>query len=173
MEKKKQPKNLLVVFHRLGTIYSSWVRTDLRINCGKSMSVLSIYPSRLSLVSSMCFPNQWEMEYFLAKLANKDVTVISDSSPPNVNFWALRRPRKNNTSDPTAIRLQPLPMVNSEELRMWINTRYWPPIGETHMKGMISVSPALISLTSDIWFPLINNNLLLFRLPALCCKTSM
>ena len=48
------------------------------------------------------------------------------------------------------------------------------------MKGMISVSPdscifpyiekPLNSLTWDIWFPLINNNLLLFRLPALCVK---
>ena len=25
----------------------------------------------------------------------------------------------------------------------------------------------------DIWFSLINNNLLMFRLPALCCKTSI
>ena len=32
---------------------------------------------------------------------------------------------------------------------------------------------ALNSLTWDIWFPLINNNLLMFRLPALSCKTSI
>ena len=31
---------------------------------------------------------------------------------------------------------------------------------------------ALNSLTWDIWFSLINNNLLMFRLPAPCCKTS-
>ena len=30
----------------------------------------------------------------------------------------------------------------------------------------------LHSLTWDIWFSFINNSLLMFRLPALCCKTS-
>ena len=30
---------------------------------------------------------------------------------------------------------------------------------------------ALNSLTQDIWFSLINSNLLMFRLPGLCCKT--
>ena len=31
--------------------------------------------------------------------------------------------------------------------------------------------PALNSLAWDIWFSLINNNLLMFRLPGFCCKT--
>ena len=51
---------------------------------------------------------------------------------------------------------------------------------EMHMKGMISVSPAscsfpytLNSLIWDIWFSLINNHLLMFRLLALCCRTSI
>ena len=51
---------------------------------------------------------------------------------------------------------------------------------EMPMKGMISVSPAscsfpytLNSLIWDIWFSLTNNHLLMFRLPALCCRTSV
>ena len=55
------------------------------------------------------------------------------------------------------------------------------PIAEMHMKLMISVSPdsyisssvkkTLNSLTWDICFCSINNNLLMFRPPALYCKT--
>ena len=58
-----------------------------------------------------------------------------------------------------------------------------PLVAEIHMKEMLSVSPRLLhlpiyrkvlnSLTWDIWLPLINNNLLMFRLPVLCCKTSV
>ena len=33
---------------------------------------------------------------------DKDVTVISDSGPPNVNFWAQWVPKKNHTCDQAA-----------------------------------------------------------------------
>ena len=58
----------------------------------------------------------------------------------------------------------------------------WPQEAEMHMTGMISTSPdscllwvllhrkALKSLTWDIWFSLINNNLLMFRWLTPCCK---
>ena len=47
---------------------------------------------------------------------NKDVIVISDLGPPNVNFWVLRATRKeNNTCNPAAIRLQSLPAVSTME----------------------------------------------------------
>ena len=57
---------------------------------------------------------------FPAISVSKDVIVISDSSPPNVNFWALRAPgMENNTCHLAATRLQPLPMVNSGCEEMW------------------------------------------------------
>ena len=88
-----------------------------------------------------------------------------------------------NTCHPAAIRLQPLPTVSQEEAQDMKSTGFWPQIAEVHIKGMISVSPdyrifpysekALNSFTWDIWLSLINNNLLMFRLPALFCKTSI
>ena len=64
------------------------------------------------------------------------------------------------------------------------NTGYWPQIAEMHLKAIISESkPRLLrlpihrkvlnSLTWEFWFSLINNNLLMFRLSSLCCKTSV
>ena len=88
-----------------------------------------------------------------------------------------------NTCPLAAIRLQPLPIVSGEEVQDVKSTGFWPQIAEVHIKGMISVSPdspifpysekALNSFTWDIWLSLVNNNLLMFRLPALCCKTAI
>ena len=56
---------------------------------------------------------------FTAISVNKDVIVISDFSPPNVKFSVLWMTRKEkNMCYPAAIRLQPLPTVNSEKLKM-------------------------------------------------------
>ena len=50
------------------------------------------------------------------------------------------------------------------------------PVDEMHIKEMISVSldacifPYIKFLNAQIWFPLINHTLLIFRLPAPCCK---
>ena len=66
---------------------------------------------------------------FPARLINKAVTVISDSSPPGLE----------NTCNPEAIGLQPLPMVSTEEkCRL---AEYWPQLAEMHMKAVIAVSP--------------------------------
>ena len=57
------------------------------------------------------------------------------------------------------------------------NAGYWPKISETLMKGMISVSPdsshtektaKFLSLGYLVLFN--SQNILMFRLPALCCK---
>ena len=117
---------------------------------------------------------------FPAISVNKDVTVISDSSPPP---WV---PDPKGTQEGEVLRLLPADCSHSL-LRALSNSgcerkRYWPQIAETGVKGMISVNPdscifpymeKLNSLNWDIWFPLINNNLLMFRPLALCCKTSM
>ena len=62
----------------------------------------------------------------------------------------------------------------------WENTGYWPQVADVYIKGKISVSPdsCIYSHTEKslnffpwhTWFSLINNNLLVFRLPAPCCK---
>ena len=60
-------------------------------------------------------------------------------------------------------------------------TQYVPQIAEVHMKGMISVSPdsCIFPYTESTKFlnlgylVFFNDNLLMFRLPALCCKTSI
>ena len=63
----------------------------------------------------------------------------------------------------------------------WKNIGYWPQRAEVHIKEMISVSPllhlpiqrkALNFLTWDVWFSLINSNLLMFQRLGLCCKSS-
>ena len=46
-------------------------------------------------------------------------------------------------------------------------------LGETRLLHLPIHRKALNSLVWDIWFLLINNNLLMFRLPALCCKISV
>ena len=77
--------------------------------------------------------------------------------------------------------LLPLPMMSPEEVQDVKNTGCWPQTAEVLIKGRISVSllhlpihrKALYSLTWVIYFSFIKNNLLIFRLPALCCKTSI
>ena len=104
----------------------------------------------------------------------KSRTRLSDWT--ELNWRALR---KENTCDLKAIRL-----VATTYSEPWGTEMHMiaGPIAEMPMKLMISVSPdsyispcikkALNSLTWDICFCLINNNLLMFRPPALCCKTS-
>jgi len=71
---------------------------------------------------------------------NKDVTVISDSSPPNVNSWALREIGKENTCNMAAMRLQPLPEESTEELRMWQTQDTCPDSWDVYER-MILVCP--------------------------------
>ena len=59
-------------------------------------------------------------------------------------------------------------------------SRDWPQIAETHVKGKVPGSPdssifpknrkVLNLFRQEIWSPLLNSHLLIFRLPAPCCK---
>ena len=69
----------------------------------------------------------WELRVFPAISVNKDVIIISNSNPPNVNFWAPREPRKYSTC-----------YLGSS--LGWALKKNWSQIAEMHMKGMISVS---------------------------------
>ena len=125
---------------------------------------------------TMFYTKKWSIFYRINKL---DVRIIRDSRPPNVNFWAQRAPRKINICYAAAI-------SHSQGEPCWAcgdvkKTRKKLLIAEMHLKGMISVSlrsciffpthrKVLNLITWDFWFSLINNNILIFRLPALCCK---
>ena len=68
---------------------------------------------------------------FPAISINQDVTALSDSNSG-----------RQIPSNQTAIKLQTLPMVSTEELRIFLKKTagYWPQIAEMHMKGKTSVS---------------------------------
>ena len=121
---------------------------------------------------------------FPALSINKDVSVISNSRPPNVNFWALRAPRKDKK-----ICVIWLPLGCSHSLR-WAPSnsgcekhRTLAPDGWDSYERNDFTEPRLLylpihrkalnSLTWDVWFSLINNNPLMFRLPALYWKISI
>ena len=100
--------------------------------------------------------------------------------PQKVSWWAQRElRRKKNTCHLVAIRFQPLPTASAEELRVWKH-RILAPDGWGAYQGNNFSEPRLLhlpihrktlnSLPWVIQFSLINN-LLLFRLPAFCCKT--
>ena len=82
-----------------------------------------------------------------------------------------------------ASRLQPIPMVSPKGAQNVKNIGYWPQDNwdayerNDFSKLRLWLLPlhrkVLNSLTWDIWFSLINNNLLMLRLPALCRKTSI
>ena len=124
--------------------------------------------------------HQWEMEHFLPHSKNKDVTAIRDSGPPDVYIWARRTPGKNNTCYLVAIRLQSLPTMSTKEMMGCKKHRILAPDSWDAYERNDFSSPrlshlhihrkALNSSTWDIWFSLTNNNHLMFRLPALCCK---
>ena len=114
----------------------------------------------------------WEMKLFPAVLVNKDVTVNSYSSPPISEPW--EHPGKRTVS---AIGQ---PLGCSCSLRWALrNSEYWPDSWDAYDKKWFQQTQTLASshtqkssnsLTWYIWFSLINNNFLLFRLPAPCCK---
>ena len=79
------------------------------------------------------------------------------------------------------ISLQPVPMVSPKGAQNVKNTGYWPQdnweeyerndFSKLRLLHLPLHGKGLNSLTWDIWFSLINNNLLMLSLPALCCKT--
>ena len=85
-----------------------------------------------------------------------------------------------NTCNLAAIRLQPLPPHPGEAQD--VKTHLIPDSWDAYQRNDFSMPrllylpihrKALNSLTRDTWFSLINNNLLMFRLHALCKKTSI
>ena len=90
--------------------------------------------------------------------------------------------RKENRCDLTVIRRQPHLTRSPRKLWMWKNRILAQDGWDTHESNDCSkprLLPVLIcrkvlnSLSWDTWLPLIDNNLPMFRLPALCCKTYM
>ena len=101
---------------------------------------------------------------FLVISINKDVTVICNLGPPNVNFWALRATRKTDTCDPAATRLQPLSMVNTEENHRILAPDSWgaaerDDFSEPRHLHLSTHREALNSLIWGIWFSLIHKNI--------------
>ena len=93
--------------------------------------------------------------------------------PSNMSQWALRKLRaEKNICYLAAIRLQPLPAVSPEETQMW-KYRILAPNGwgayqrnyfsEPRLLHLPIHRKALNSLTWDVWFSLINNNLFFFN----------
>ena len=90
--------------------------------------------------------------------------------------------KKENTHHLVVIRLQPLSTLSLEELRVCKQDTD-PQRAEMHKQSddfresrvfhLPIYRKALNSLTWVIWFSLIDNNVLMFRLPAICCKTSL
>ena len=121
---------------------------------------------------------------FPAVLVNKHVTIIK--AIPALHCVILS---PKGTQEGEEYLLSPshqtaaTPCGEPQEAQDGKKPGYLPRRAEMHLKGMISVSPALASSTAlkkmqnsttwDIWFSLITNNTFMFRLPALCCKTSI
>ena len=109
---------------------------------------------------------------FLVISINKDVTVICNLGPPNVNFRALRATRKEkDTWDPAATKLQPLPMVNTEENRTILAPDSWraaerDDFSEPRHLHLPTHREALNSLIWDTWFSLIHKNI--FDIQTIC-----
>ena len=116
---------------------------------------------------------------FPAISVNKGVTIISDFGPP----CELLSPSGTQKGEKwlQAMNSQLLAAIVSEELRVWIikNQVLAPHSWDAYKRNDFSKTrlshlsihrKTLNSLTWNIWFSLINCNLLIFRPPAPCCK---
>ena len=101
---------------------------------------------------------------FSAIWNNKDVMAISDSSPPNVNFWAQEEQCLLFVSHPAAV--TPYGEQGAKDVNNQI-AGCWPQTDGVHTKGTNQWAQTPASshteesakfLTWDIWFSLINNN---------------
>ena len=86
-----------------------------------------------------------------------------------VSWWALRKLRKEkNTCHPAALRLQPLPAVSPRSLQMWKHGMLVPESWGAYQMNDFS-EPRLLHIPKhrkvlnswDMWFSLINKNLLI------------
>ena len=114
---------------------------------------------------------------------SKDATVISNSSAPSVNSLALRAPGKENTCgiwQPLGCShsLQGALRNSGREKRRILTSDSWDAyerndFSEPRLSHLSLPRKSLNSLIWDIWFSLINNNCLMFRLPAPYCKAAV
>ena len=96
--------------------------------------------------------------------------------------WALRELERETEPLPSSSQLVQSPLNSAcWGDSGWVNTRHWAQIAEVMSKAWFQWAQALhlsvhrkalILLTWDVWFSLINSNRLLFQLPGLCCKNS-
>ena len=111
-------------------------------------------PSTYLIGGILCLRNG----VFPATSVNKNVTVIRDFRPPNVNLWAPMATRmENNTWAPAAIRLQPLAMGSTEEQFRTLAQDSWGAydkndFSEPRLLHCPIHRKALNSLTWDNWF---------------------
>ena len=113
---------------------------------------------------------QWETEYFLPyqEKRTSQSSAITALRKLRKEIPAIQQPSDYNHSGPEAFQ--------ERKLRVWKPGSYLRCIWK---KGFHWAQTLLFShtqktrnsLTWDIWFSLINNNLLMFRQPVLCCKT--
>ena len=122
--------------------------------------------------ASLCSHKYMRNDIFPAISVNKDVTVIRDCSPQK-QAGEPRGTQQGEDNLPSAtIRLQPLPESSgSENTGNWLDSR--GANGRNDFREHRRPHPPTYRevLSPLIWFSLVNNNLLMFRLPALCCKT--
>ena len=120
---------------------------------------------------------------FPAISVNKDVTVISNYRPP---MWAGESwgntegkeylPSSSHQTAATPFG-EPHGSSGCEKHRI-LAPDSWDAyqrnnFSEPRLLHLPIYRKALNSFTWDVWFSLISNNLLMFRLPVLCCKTSV
>ena len=113
----------------------------------------------------------------------KDVAATKPShySRPDSEPWKNSGWRQTSCSLPSLQPLQSLPTVHIEGIQDGEKQDMTPESWGAFQRNDFS-EPSLLhlpthrkvlnSLTWGIWFSLINSNLLMFRLPGLCCKNS-
>ena len=136
--------------------------------------LLSLVLSKWMVLRNIIFP---------AVSVNKDVTVISDDGPPMWagESWGNTEGKEclPSSSHQTAATPSGEPQGSSGcEKHRILAPDSWDAyqrnnFSELRLLHLPIYRKALNSFTWDVWFSLISNNLSMFRLPVLCCKTSI
>ena len=139
------------------------------------------YSSGSNIIRRMLTSKNWSISCHISKQGCHSHQWFQ---PSNVSWWALRGLGKmKNTCGLAAIRAAATPYSEPQWSSGCDQDRILAPdswdtykrndFSEPRLLHLAIYRKALNSLTWDIWFSLTNNNLLLLRLPALCCKTSI
>ena len=139
--------------------------------------------SLTKISSSYTFPlisEKWNISCHINKQGCHSHQLLQSS---NMTRWSLKEHRKEkNTCYLATIRQQPLPKVSPRETGCEKHKILAPDSWGLYQRdGVVRpdscifphIKKALNSSTQVVWFSLINNNLLMYRLPTLCCKTSI